>query len=123
MPNGPAEIHAEDPPKPSTRAGTISTQAQTSTPANTPSVTERAGVCGRQTANATAGARVARPENEMPPMSARASLPEIARLYTQASKTTARMPMRRCMSTATSRSRPSATPRDQAPRHSSGLSQ
>ena len=88
-------------------------------------MTERGGVVGRHTAKATAGASVARPEKDSAPISASASLPAIARLYNQANNTTARIPTRRCISTAPRRSPPSppCAVAAQGPRTSSGVSQ
>ena len=79
-PNGPRCNQSLAPPVAATYIGASITQAQTRKATTTPAVAARGGVCGRQTANASAGASVASAENETAPTSASASLPPIWRL-------------------------------------------
>ena len=60
--------------------GTSITHDHAANAASTPPVAAFAGVCGRHTANARAGASVASAENDTAPTSARASLPLTSRL-------------------------------------------
>ena len=80
QPNGPSLSHCGASPRASYTIGSNSTQAQAANPTTIPAIAARAGVCGRHTANASAGARVASAENETAPTSASASLPAISRL-------------------------------------------
>ena len=121
MPNGPACSQAGATPRASIVTGSSNSHTQTAKPATMPAITARGGVCGRQMAKPSAGARVASAENDTAPTSASASLPAIRRLYAHASSITATMPMRRCASTAPRRSPP--VPRSQPPRNRPGASQ
>src|SRR5690606_23805887 len=114
--------HPASPPVAATHICATITQAQTAKATTMPTVAARAGVCGRHTANASAGTSVASAENDTAPTSASASLPAIWRLYAQASSMVAAMPIRRSSSTSPRRS-PSPPPRDQAPRSSPGANQ
>ena len=79
-PNGPSTSHCGSIPAAAVRVGASSTQAQVANAATTPRIAARGEVCGRHTAKASTGARVARAENDSAPTSARVSLPATSRL-------------------------------------------
>ena len=80
IPNGPSRNHAGSLPAVVAIIGTSITHDHARKPATTPAVAAPAGVCGRHTANASAGASVASAENDTAPTSASASLPLTSRL-------------------------------------------
>ena len=80
QPKGPSCNQATGTPRSSIMVGSSSTHAHTVKPTTTPVVAARAGVCGRHTAKASAGASVASAENDTAPTSASASLPATMRL-------------------------------------------
>ena len=67
MPNGPACSQAGATPRASIVTGSSNSHTQTTKPATMPAITARGGVCGRQMAKPSAGARVASAENDTAP--------------------------------------------------------
>ncbi len=121
QPSGPSASQPGAAPSCATNGGSSSTQAQVANAATMPAVAACGGVCGRHTANASAGASVASAENDTAPTSASAALPAISRLYAQASSMIATIPTRRRASTLGCRSVPSL--RAHAPRSRPGANQ